>query len=52
MNTFIILIIIIMFFYTAGFSVQLWKDKNKLGSVTVFIMALTIAIAPFFTILL
>lgn len=51
MNYFIILIMIIMFFYTAGFSFQLWKEKNKLGSLVVLTLALAVGITPFFTIL-
>jgi hypothetical protein len=51
MNFIIILVMIVMFVYTAGFSIQLWKEKNRIGSITVFIMALTLAILPFFTIL-
>ncbi|MCC3356634.1 hypothetical protein [Bacillus sp. REN16] len=51
MRIFIYLMMIIMFSYTAGFSVSLWKDKNKPGSIVVFGLALLVAIAPFFTIL-
>lgn len=40
-----------MFFYSVGFSVTLWKDKNKLGSIVVFILALLIVITPFFSVL-
>ncbi len=51
MTLFIYVMMTIMFVYTAGFGVTLWKDKNKPGSVVVFGLAMTIAIAPFFTIL-
>ncbi|MEH7223167.1 hypothetical protein V7112_05070 [Bacillus sp. JJ1566] len=51
MKLFIYLMMTIMFAYTAGFSVSLWKDKNKPGSLVVFGLALIVAIAPFFTII-
>ncbi|WP_218962739.1 hypothetical protein [Fredinandcohnia onubensis] len=44
------LLLIIMFLYTIMFSVSLWKDKNKSGSIVVFGLAIIIAIGPFFTI--
>lgn len=51
MTLFIYVMMTIMFVYTAGFAVTLWKDKNKSGSIVVFGLAMTIAIAPFFTVL-
>ncbi|MDR4889031.1 hypothetical protein RGU12_16085 [Fredinandcohnia sp. QZ13] len=51
MNLFIYLMMTILFAYTTGFSISLWKDKNKPGSIVVFGLALVVAVAPFFTIL-
>ncbi|WP_453994814.1 hypothetical protein [Bacillus nitroreducens] len=51
MSGFIYLLMLIMLIYTIGFSISLWKDKNKLGSVVIFGFALVIAVAPFFTLL-
>lgn len=28
--------LILLFIYTAGFSISLWKEKNKIGSIAVF----------------
>ncbi|MFP3917238.1 hypothetical protein U5N28_05440 [Lysinibacillus telephonicus] len=39
----------IMLIYSVGFSITLWKEKNKVGSIAVFILALLIAIIPLFT---
>jgi hypothetical protein len=49
MNPFIFILVFIMFAYTIGFSLQLWKEKNKLGAFGVLILALTVGVAPFFT---
>ncbi len=51
MNAFIYLMMTITTLYAVGFSISLWKDKNKPGSIVVFGLALIIAIAPFFTII-
>ncbi|WP_442598874.1 hypothetical protein [Neobacillus sp. D3-1R] len=51
MTAFTIVLIIFIFFYTAGYSLQLWKEKNKLGSISVFILALALVVTPFFTVL-
>ncbi|WP_157052509.1 hypothetical protein [Ornithinibacillus contaminans] len=51
MNLLIWSVMITMFLYTAGFSITLWKEKNKLGSIAVFLMAISIVITPFFTVL-
>ncbi|MEN2467451.1 hypothetical protein [Ornithinibacillus sp. FSL M8-0202] len=45
------LVMIIMFVYTIGFSITLWKGNSKMGSITTFLLALAIVILPFFTIL-
>lgn len=51
MNIIIYAIMISIFFYTAGFSVTLWKEKNKMGSTVVMLLALVVVVTPFFTIL-
>lgn len=51
MNIFVYVMMIIIFLYTTGFTVSLWKDNNKIGSIVVFMLALVVAVAPFFTIL-
>ncbi|WP_180271193.1 hypothetical protein [Fredinandcohnia onubensis] len=51
MDAFIYLMMTIAILYTVGFSITLWKDKNKPGSIVVFGFALIIAIAPFYTII-
>lgn len=51
MNAFILLVVAIIFFYTMGFSIHLWKSKNKMGSISVGILALILAITPFFGVL-
>ncbi|MEH7379865.1 hypothetical protein V7138_05225 [Bacillus sp. JJ1533] len=51
MKLFIYLMMTIIVAYTVGFSVSLWKDKNKPGSIVVFGLALVVAVSPFFTIL-
>nr|WP_198044633.1 hypothetical protein [Lysinibacillus timonensis] len=44
-------IMISMFLYTVGFSFELWKQKNKPGSIAVFFIAISIVITPFFSVL-
>ncbi|MEC1637892.1 hypothetical protein P9E76_06985 [Schinkia azotoformans] len=51
MKIFVYVMMIIIFLYTAGFSVTLWKEKSKVGSIVVFTLALVVVIAPFFTII-
>jgi 4-amino-4-deoxy-L-arabinose transferase-like glycosyltransferase len=51
MNIFVYSIMTIVFVYTAGFGVSLWKEKNKAGSVVVFLVALVVVVTPFFTLL-
>ncbi|WP_156290515.1 hypothetical protein [Oceanobacillus salinisoli] len=50
MNTTITFVVIFVFFYTAGFAVTLWREKNKLGSAAVFLLAVSIVITPFFSV--
>lgn len=51
MNALAWLIMIVVFMYTAGFALKLWQNKNKAGSIAVFILALAIAVTPFFSVL-
>ncbi|MEN2766640.1 hypothetical protein [Ornithinibacillus xuwenensis] len=44
-------VMLIMFTYTIGFSITLWKEKSRAGSIIVLIIALAIAVSPFFTVL-
>jgi hypothetical protein len=39
---------VVMFFYSASFSVTLWKEKNKPGSIVIMIFALFTAVGPYF----
>jgi len=41
--------VFVVFVYTAGFAVVLWKNKNKLGSLAVLVLAISLLIAPFFS---
>jgi len=34
------------FIYTASYSIWMWKNKNRLGTVMVFFLALTALILP------
>jgi hypothetical protein len=49
MNAFIFAMVAITFFYTMGFSIHLWKNKNKMGALSVGLLALGIVITPFFS---
>jgi hypothetical protein len=40
--------IILMTVYSAAFSISLWKNKNKGGSLFIMLLALFILIAPYF----
>lgn len=40
------------FLYTMGFSINLWKSKNKVGSIGVFLLAIAVVIAPFLSVYL
>ncbi|MFD2445365.1 hypothetical protein ACFSO7_15480 [Bacillus sp. CGMCC 1.16607] len=51
MNIFIFLIALLVFFYTLGYSITLWKEKNKMGSLAVLLLALSVIITPFFTVI-
>jgi hypothetical protein len=48
MNIFVFVMVAIIFFYTMGFSIHLWKNKNKMGSISVGLIALGLVITPFF----
>ncbi len=43
------ILVFLIFLYTIGFALTLWKDKNKVGSIAVFILALVTIIIPFFS---
>ncbi|MEH7438051.1 hypothetical protein V7182_11285 [Neobacillus drentensis] len=43
--------IIIMATYSGSFSISLWKDKNKSGSIVIMIFALFILVAPYFVLM-
>jgi hypothetical protein len=45
------LLMIIVFFYTIGFAITLLKEKNKVGFVATFLLAISIVVAPFFSVL-
>ena len=34
--------------YTVIFGVEIWKKKNRSGAVGVFILAITVAVLPFY----
>ncbi|MCQ6279391.1 hypothetical protein [Bacillus sp. EB600] len=48
MNKFFFVVLFIIIAYTFGFSVSLWKNKQKIGAVAVFILILTMIVLPFF----
>ncbi|MDY0406051.1 hypothetical protein P5G51_012210 [Virgibacillus sp. 179-BFC.A HS] len=48
MQILLALIAFVMFFYTGGFAISMWKNKNKIGSIPIFMMAIAIAVLPFF----
>ncbi|WP_161493874.1 hypothetical protein [Virgibacillus necropolis] len=50
MTLFVWIMITIVFLYTMGFSIKLWKE-SKVGSCAVALVAVAIVIAPFFTVL-
>lgn len=47
MWTFILIIVV----YTLGFSITLWKEKNKVGSIAVFSLTMSVIILPFFSVI-
>ncbi|WP_164217451.1 hypothetical protein [Virgibacillus sp. YIM 98842] len=47
----IALAVFVIFIYTAGFAVKLWKEKNKPGSIAIFLLAIGIVVTPFFSVL-
>jgi len=44
------LVVLVTFLYTAGFAVTLWRDKNKIGSFVIFLLAIGVVITPFFSV--
>ncbi|MFD2043909.1 hypothetical protein ACFSTA_05065 [Ornithinibacillus salinisoli] len=51
MNIAIWFVILLVNVYTLGFSVTLWKEDSKIGSITMFLVAVAIVISPFFSVL-
>ncbi|CAM5200236.1 putative protein OS=Ureibacillus acetophenoni OX=614649 GN=SAMN05877842_1277 PE=4 SV=1 [Ureibacillus acetophenoni] len=47
MNIFVWLMIIGIFLYTIAFSIELWRQKNKTGSIAVGFLAISIIVVPF-----
>ncbi|MGM8213762.1 hypothetical protein ACLIBH_13395 [Virgibacillus sp. W0430] len=45
------LLILIGFVYTAGFAYTLWKQKNRIGAFSIFLLACAIIVTPFFSVL-
>ncbi|MFO1443709.1 hypothetical protein KDN24_10905 [Bacillus sp. Bva_UNVM-123] len=43
--------LIILFIYTFGFSISLWNNKNKTGSIAVFLLAIATIVCSFFSVL-
>lgn len=43
------LLVFVVFIYTVGFAITLWKDKNKMGTFAILILAISIVIVPFFS---
>jgi hypothetical protein len=39
----------LVFLYTMGFAITLWKKKNKMGAVAVFLLASFSLVLPYFT---
>jgi hypothetical protein len=48
MNIVLWVIVIIMFLYGGAFSVTLWKEKQKSGSIVIMVCTLFIGIGPYF----
>ncbi|WP_158674412.1 MULTISPECIES: hypothetical protein [Lysinibacillus] len=51
MNVIVWLLMLTIFFYTTGFSIQLWKEQNKVGAIAAFMLAISVVISPFFSVL-
>lgn len=49
MNGFIVIALVVVFVYTIGFARALWKEKNKIGSMAVLILACVSLVLPYFT---
>ncbi|SOC10653.1 hypothetical protein SAMN05880501_10623 [Ureibacillus xyleni] len=50
MNTMVWVLILLVVAYTMGFSIQLWKHQNKIGSIATFLLALAVIITPFLSV--
>lgn len=45
------IIMLTMAIYTVGFAITLWKGNSKPGAIAVFLLAISILIIPFFSVL-
>jgi hypothetical protein len=43
------LLVIMVFLYTMGFALSLWKNKNKIGAIAVFFLAVFAIVLPYLT---
>ncbi|MFE8697490.1 hypothetical protein ACFYKT_14195 [Cytobacillus sp. FJAT-53684] len=51
MTMLIWIVMILLFLYTIGFSISLWREKNKAGSIAVFVLAGATVASAFFGVL-
>lgn len=49
MNYIAYFVLLVIALYTLGFAVTLWKEKQKSGAITVFVLALILVVLPFFS---
>jgi hypothetical protein len=50
-NLFILLIPVLVSVYTVSYGVWTWKNKNRLGAVMIFVLALTVTALPAYKLL-
>lgn len=43
------IVLFILFLYTLGFAVSLWKEKQKMGALGTLILCLLLIVLPFFS---
>ncbi|MBP2239660.1 hypothetical protein J2Z40_000213 [Cytobacillus eiseniae] len=51
MRLIIVPLLIILFLYTFGFSIMLWREKNKMASFAVLGLAIATVVSAFFSVL-
>lgn len=51
MTVLIWIVMIIMTFYTLGFSISLWRDKKKIGALAVLSIAIATIVSALFGVL-